>query len=113
MQHALLSTEAAAIFIDADSVPRLGSVLDSASSIRLVIYDGDQEASRDSIRDLRDRSSHVIFISFDELRKLGEANPADLNPPGADDLCAIFYTSGSTGTPKGVPMKHKAVVAAG
>jgi long-chain acyl-CoA synthetase len=104
---------AVAIYVDADSISCLRSVLDSSSSIRIVIDDSYREALGDGIRDLRASFSHVVLMSFDELRELGGANPAKLNASGADDVRAIFYTSGSTGTPKGVPMKHKAVVAAG
>jgi long-chain acyl-CoA synthetase len=113
LQHALLSTEAVAIFVDNDSILRLETALESVPSIRVVIYDASQEVAGESIRSLSARFSNVVFMSSEDLRRLGQAKPVSLHPPSADDLCAIFYTSGSTGTPKGVPMKHKAVVAAG
>jgi long-chain acyl-CoA synthetase len=113
LEHALLSTESVAIFVDKDSIPRLEAALQAVSSIRVVIYDGTQEAARESIGTLSAHFNSVVFKSFEELRELGKSNPAILHPPSGDDLCAIFYTSGSSGTPKGVPMRHKAVVAAG
>lgn len=113
LQHALVSTDAAAMFVDADSISRLAVTLESASCLRLVLYDGDSDACAGSIHGLKDRFDHVKFVCFDEICAIGQRNHVASNAPSADDLCAIFYTSGSTGNPKGVPMKHKNVVAAG
>ena len=113
LQHALVSTSAAALFVDADSISRLQEILESASCLRLVVYAGSPEACTDSIDKLKTCFDQVKFIHFDDICLAGQHNPIPLNAPNADDLCAIFYTSGSTGNPKGVPMKHKNVVAAG
>lgn len=113
LQHALVSTDAAAIFVDADSISRLAATLESAPCVGLVIYDADESTCVDIIHGLESRFDQVKFVHFDEVCAIGERNPAAPSHPSADDLCAIFYTSGSTGEPKGVPMRHKNVVAAG
>ncbi|MCJ1391685.1 long-chain fatty acid-CoA ligase [Xylographa bjoerkii] len=90
----LLATGAKAIFLDPYLLSTLVIALKSTPppDVQIVVYN--------------------IIMSFEELRSLGEEHPVAPEPPGPEDLCAIFYTSGSTGLPKGVPVKHSAVVAA-
>jgi long-chain acyl-CoA synthetase len=84
-----------------------------AESVRVVVYNEWQEWRQEDLDKLKKAHPHVEVLSFQELSELGEQNPVDPVPPGAEDLACIMYTSGSTGTPKGVPIKHKNVVAAG
>jgi long-chain acyl-CoA synthetase len=113
LQHAVISTEAAAIFVDAASASRLQPILEKVLSLRLVIYGGTLDVDCEDFRRSKDQFSHVQFLHYDELCAMGCRQATVSNPPSSEDLCAIFYTSGSTGIPKGVPMKHKNVVAAG
>jgi len=113
LQHAISSTKAAAIFVDAASASRLQPILEQLPSLRLVIYGGTLDADWESFRTSKDQFRYVQFLHYDELCTMGRHQATVSNPPSSEDLCAIFYTSGSTGTPKGVPMKHKNVVAAG
>lgn len=113
LKHSLVQTQAKAIYCDPQLLPTLVKPLQEAKDIKYVIYNSDGEVKQEHISKLKDAHNHLTVLSFEELRKLGEENPADPVPPEPEDLCCIMYTSGSTGTPKGVPLKHKAVVAAG
>merc|ERR1712137_945462 len=73
---------------------------------------GKNDPKQKDIDTLTQAHPHLKVISFDELVKMGEENPAEPIPPKADDLACIMYTSGSTGTPKGVMIRHRNVVAA-
>ena len=108
LKHSLLQTKAKAIYCDPQLLSTVSTALAEAKDINYVIYNSDKEAKQGDIDRLKD--THTI-LSFEELRKLGEDNPADKVPPKPDDLCCIMYTSGSTGPPKGVPIKHSAVLA--
>ncbi|EXJ91414.1 hypothetical protein A1O1_04526 [Capronia coronata CBS 617.96] len=112
LQHALVSTKAAALFVDEDALIRLGDALQTVAEVRLVVYDGNSDSSSAEITRLKQTMGHVAFIHFHDLVSIGRQNRCAAHLPSADNLCAIFYTSGSTGDPKGVPMKHKNVVAA-
>jgi hypothetical protein len=36
-------------------------------------------------------------VSFDDLKAMGKAKPAEAVPPSPDDYTTIMYTSGTTG----------------
>ncbi|ROW14645.1 hypothetical protein VPNG_03216 [Cytospora leucostoma] len=112
LRHSMVATGAKAIFLDPHLLPTLTNVLKSATEIKYVIWNSQNEAKAEQIEKLEAAYPHIEVISFEDLRKLGEENPAKPVPPQAEDLCCIMYTSGSTGTPKGVPLKHRNVVAA-
>ncbi|KAL3423268.1 AMP-binding enzyme [Phlyctema vagabunda] len=114
LRHSLVATKAKAIFVEPHLLKTLMISLEYAKEIKYIIYNDlqPQEVDNEEIAKLKESHPDLKFMSFDELRKLGEENPVDAVPPSSDDLCCIMYTSGSTGTPKGVPIKHKAVVAA-
>ena len=111
LQHSLIQTQAKAIFCDPTLLPTVSNVLKAASDIKFVIYNTNVDPRQEHIDKIKGTYDYITILSFDELRQLGEKNPADPVPPKPDDLCCIMYTSGSTGTPKGVPLKHSAVLA--
>jgi long-chain acyl-CoA synthetase len=111
LKHSLVATGAKAIFLDPHLLPTLINPLKEASEIKYVVWNSQNEVKQENIDALKKAHPRLEILSFEELRKLGEANPVDPVPPGPDDLCCIMYTSGSTGPPKGVPIKHRAVVA--
>ena len=113
LRHSMLATKAKAIFTDPDLLKSLRKPLIEAKDIRFVIYNTNQPVEQEYFNSLIAEHSDLTFLSFEELRKLGEENPINPIPPRADDLCCIMYTSGSTGSPKGVPLTHKNIVAAG
>ena len=111
LKHALIQTEAKAIYCDPHLLNKLTTPLSEAKNIRYVIYNSDVEAKQEHIAKLKETTSDLVVLSFEELRQLGESNQTDPVPPSPEDLCCIMYTSGSTGTPKGAPLKHKSVLA--
>jgi long-subunit acyl-CoA synthetase (AMP-forming) len=93
-------------------LPKLINPFKEAKDIQVVVYGTKNEPDPQDIEKLTSAHPHLKVMSFDELVKLGEANPAEPIPPSPEDLACIMYTSGSTGTPKGVLIKHRNVVAA-
>ncbi|OCK75408.1 acetyl-CoA synthetase-like protein [Lepidopterella palustris CBS 459.81] len=112
LKHSMLQTHAKAIFLDPILLPKLVEPLHVAKDIQYVIYSTTNEPQQKDIDALTAAHPQLKVISFDEMIKLGEENPAEPFPPKPEDLCCIMYTSGSTGTPKGVLIKHRNVVAA-
>ncbi|MFO0685217.1 MAG: long-chain fatty acid--CoA ligase [Sandaracinus sp.] len=48
-----------------------------------------------------------IAITWDELKKKGQASPLASLRPKATDIAGFIYTSGTTGNPKGVKLTHR------
>ncbi|KAM7203782.1 acetyl-CoA synthetase-like protein [Naviculisporaceae sp. PSN 640] len=112
LRHSMVATKAKAIFLDPHLLPTLTNVLEAAKEVKYVIWNNVHNVNPAHVERLKSSYPHVTILSFEELRQLGEKNPADPVPPTPEDLFGIMYTSGSTGTPKGVPLKHRNVVAA-
>ncbi|KAL9079343.1 MAG: hypothetical protein Q9157_001773 [Trypethelium eluteriae] len=112
LKHSMKQTGAKAVFLDPHLLKTLINPLKEATEIEYVIYNSAGEVKEEDIQKLKDAHPRLTVQSFEELRKLGEANTVDPNPPKPDDLCCVMYTSGSTGPPKGVMLKHSNVVAA-
>jgi long-chain acyl-CoA synthetase len=85
--------------------------LKAAPTIEYIILNNDSEPGKEDLAKLNADFPDIKVISYGDLIKLGEKNPTEHVPPGAEDLACIMYTSGSSGTPKGVTIKHKAVIA--
>lgn len=113
LKHSMLQTNAKVMFTDPELLPRLVNPMKEAKDVKVVVYCTKNDPKQKDIDTLTQAHPHLKVISFDDLIKLGEDNPAEPVPPKADDLACIMYTSGSTGTPKGVMIKHRNVVAAG
>jgi long-chain acyl-CoA synthetase len=113
LRHSMVATKAKVIFLDPHLLPTLTTVLKDATEIRHVVWNNQHQVKQEHVDKLTATYPNVSVISYEDLRKLGQDNPADPVPPAPEDLCGIMYTSGSTGTPKGVPLKHKNVIAAG
>ncbi|KAF2475677.1 acetyl-CoA synthetase-like protein [Lindgomyces ingoldianus] len=112
LTHSMLQTHAKVMFTDPHLLPKLVNPFKEAKDVTAVVYSTHHEPKQKDIDALTSAHPHLKVMSFDELVKLGEENPAEPTPPQADDLACIMYTSGSTGTPKGVLLKHRNVVAA-
>lgn len=113
LKHSLVATGAKAIFLDPHLLTVLIKPLAEATEIKYVVWNDQNKVKEEDIEKLKKAHDHLVILSLEELRKLGQSNPVEPVPPKPQDLCCIMYTSGSTGTPKGVPLKHKSVVAAG
>ncbi|OJD18174.1 hypothetical protein AJ78_01786 [Emergomyces pasteurianus Ep9510] len=112
LRHSMLEAGSKALFTDPQLLASLVKLLVDTKCIKVVIYNHTCLLQQDALDSVKSAHPSVIFMSFEELRKLGEDNPADPVPPSAEDMGMIMYTSGATGPPKGVPLKHKHVVAA-
>ena len=112
LTHSLCQTHASAIFLDPSLLPKIIEPLKKATDIRFVVYESEAEVRPEHISQLKEAHPRLTVLSFNELRDLGEENPASPTPPEPENLCCIMYTSGSTGAPKGVMLKHRNVVAA-
>lgn len=112
LKHSMLQTHTKVMFIDPVLFPKLVNPYKEAKEVHTVIYSTKDKSNQKDIDTFTQAHPNIKVLSFDELVKLGEENPADPNPPDAEDLACIMYTSGSTGTPKGVLLKHRNVVAA-
>ncbi|KNG52055.1 acetyl-CoA synthetase-like protein [Stemphylium lycopersici] len=112
LKHSMLQTNAKVMFTDPELLPRLVNPMKEAKDVKVVVYCTKNDPKQKDIDTLTQAHPHLKVISFDDLVKMGEENPAEPIPPKADDLACIMYTSGSTGTPKGVMIRHRNVVAA-
>lgn len=112
LKHSMLQTKAKVMFTDPQLLGKLVNPFKEAKDVQAVIYSTKDDAQQKDIKKLTDAYPDLKVMSFDELLKLGEENPAEPVPPKPEDLACIMYTSGSTGTPKGVLLLHRNVVAA-
>jgi long-chain acyl-CoA synthetase len=113
LRHSMLQTKAKVMFTDPELLPKLINPMKEAKDVQVVVYCTKNDPNQKDVDALAKAHPQLKIISFEELIKMGEQNPAEPIPPKADDLACIMYTSGSTGTPKGVMIKHRNVVAAG
>jgi long-chain acyl-CoA synthetase len=112
LKHSMHQTQAKIMFTDPELLPKLINPFKECKDIEVVVYGTKSDPNPQDIEKLTSAHPHLKVMSFDELVKLGEANPAEPIPPNPEDLACIMYTSGSTGTPKGVMIKHRNIVAA-
>jgi long-chain acyl-CoA synthetase len=50
--------------------------------------------------------SALNVVAYDDVLKIGAANPNPAVPPSGSNMATICYTSGTTGVPKGVTLTH-------
>jgi len=112
LRHSMLQTHAKYMFIEPSLFPKLVNPFKDAKDVQVVIYSTRDGVEQKDIDIFTAAHPTTKVMSFDDLVKLGESNPAEPIPPKSEDLACIMYTSGSTGTPKGVLLKHRNVVAA-
>ena len=113
VEHTLLQTNAAAMLVDPHLLKTATGPL-RKSSVKYVIVNEDCIfAEGGEIEAFKEANPQFKVITYNELRKLGQENPVEPNPPKPEDTVAIMYTSGTGGTPKGVILSHASLIAAG
>lgn len=85
----------------------LGSSKDSDAVKLVVVFGLGQGASLPGSAS----SFGCDVLKFQDLLKIGQANPKSHVPPRPSQLCKICYTSGTTGVPKGVMITHSNILA--
>lgn len=111
LQSSLKQTKSKAVFLDAGLLPILIKALSEAPTVEHVILNNEAKVNPEELEKLKAQFPNIHVIELDELKTLGEKNPAEHVVPEPEDLACVMYTSGTSGTPKGVTIKHKAVVA--
>ncbi|KAI5285840.1 long-chain fatty acid-CoA ligase [Ascosphaera aggregata] len=110
LQHSIQATEPKVLYTESTLLRGLQKVLKETPTVKYVVYNKTVELDEEVLGGLKNEFTEIEFITFEDLRSLGEQNMVDPVKPSPDDLCCIMYTSGSTGTPKGVVIRHKQFV---
>lgn len=104
--HAVNEGELTHLFCNAELFPILTKVQTKCPSLKQIIYI--DEPNKDALAKI---STVLKVRSYEEVVKLGKANPAPVLPPKPKDEAIIMYTSGTTDLPKGVIMTHANMIA--
>ena len=73
-------------------LPNLVAPLQKAKNVRMVIYNGVENAS--NIKSLQDEHPKLKIISYNDVLSAGKMHPIDTVECQPDDLACIMYTSG-------------------
>jgi len=111
VEHTLLQTNAAAMFVDPHLLKTATGPL-KKSKVRTIIVNEDCIFTEGGeIEAFKEANPDFKVITYEELRKLGADSPVEPNPPNPEHVFAIMYTSGTSGAPKGVCVRHESLVA--
>lgn len=113
VEHSLIQSDATAMFVDPHLLKTAAKPIKKSGVKTVIINEDCIFGTAREIEDFKSNNPDLRVLTYEELRKLGEENMVDANPPKPDDLYCIMYTSGSTGLPKGACLTHRGVVSAG
>jgi long-chain acyl-CoA synthetase len=113
VEHTLLQTNAAAMFVDPHLLKTAAGPL-KKSKVKYVIVNEDCIFTEGGeIEAFKEANPQFTIVTYKELIKRGKESPAEPRPPKPEDVFAIMYTSGTGGDPKGVCVRHESLVAGG
>ncbi|KAG6122150.1 hypothetical protein E4U13_003178 [Claviceps humidiphila] len=112
VEHSLIQSDATAMFVDPHLLKTAAKPIKKSGVKTVIINEDCIFGTAREIEDFKSNNPDLRVLTYEELRKLGEENMVDANPPKPDDLYCIMYTSGSTGLPKGACLTHRGVVSA-
>jgi long-chain acyl-CoA synthetase len=108
VQYICAHAEVSAVFCASKVLDNLLSSIQELKKIRLVVvYGSDKNKPLPSVG----AGASFDLVRFEDLIKVGQANPKSHVPPRPSQLCKICYTSGTTGVPKGVMVTHSNMIA--
>ena len=98
--HILGDSEARVVIVeDEELLGRVKEVREEVQDLRIVVMKGEAATGDEDV------------LSFEEVEKAGQENPAEgweegWRSLGRDNAATVIYTSGTTGLPKGVVLTH-------
>lgn len=108
VQYICTHANVEAVFCSHKVLDNLLASLADAKTVRLVVVFG---LAQGQALPANAKGLGCEVIKFQDLLKLGQANPKSHVPPRPAQLCKICYTSGTTGVPKGVMITHSNMLA--
>ncbi|KAK0385329.1 hypothetical protein NLU13_7805 [Sarocladium strictum] len=111
VEHTLLQTNAAAMFVDPHLLKTASGPL-KKSNVKYVIVNEDCIFTEGGeIEAFKEANPQFTVITYKELVQRGKENAFEPRPPKPEEVFAIMYTSGTGGEPKGVCVRHESLVA--
>jgi long-chain acyl-CoA synthetase len=111
VEHSLAQTGCEMMFIDPQLLKTASGPIQRVGIKTVIVNEECIFATGKEINDFKQKHPDVQVVTYQELIKLGQENPAEPVPANPKDLYCIMYTSGSTGLPKGACISHEAITA--
>jgi long-chain acyl-CoA synthetase len=103
------NSEAKAVLVHSEFLPRIESIRAELSCLRsVIVFDDEAEATRE-FRESHQKPDHKGGLSTEAA--LADARASDTSSIARDDDAIIIYTSGTTGKPKGCLLTHGNIIA--
>ncbi len=98
LSHSLSEPGVRGMFTNADLLPTLLKIIDEAPTVRLIVYDGEPDATvLEALKaKASSRENGLNVVHLDEVEALGKENPVEPIQAKTDDVFCCMYTSGSS-----------------